>query len=73
MIVRPERVAIGGRHDAARDGDFCGGQHAVGDRFAVAEALVFGDRLERVAGRVAEIQHAPWARLALVESDDGRP
>jgi hypothetical protein len=34
-------------------------QHAVGDRLAVPEAAVAGHRLERVAGRVAEVEDAP--------------
>ena len=48
--------------DAARHRDLGGHQHPVADRFAVAEAAVFGHRLERVAGGVAEVQRAPRAR-----------
>ena len=73
MMHSAERVAVGLGHHAARDGNLGGDEHAVGDRFAVAEALVFRDRLERMTGGVAEVQHAPRARLALVEPDRPRP
>ncbi len=43
-----------------------GDEHPVGDRFAVPEAPVLRDRLERVAGGVAEVQDAPRARFAFV-------
>ena len=64
-----QRAPIVFGHDAAGDGNLGGDQHAVGNRLAVTEALVFGHRFERVTGRVAEVQHAPRARLALVESN----
>ena len=44
------------RRDAARDADRERRQHAVADRFAVAELFVFRDRLERVADGVAEVE-----------------
>ena len=47
-----------------------GDEHAVGDRFAVAEAPVLRDRLERVAGGVAEVQDAARPGFALVGRDD---
>ena len=64
------RSAVG--IDAARDGELGGHQHPVADRLAVAEAPVLRDRLERVAGGVAEVQRAPQARFALVLLDDRR-
>ena len=37
---------------------------------AVPEAAVPGEGFDRVAGRVAEVQHAPGAALALVTRHD---
>ena len=49
-----------------------GDEHAVGDRLAVPEAPVFRHRLERVAGRVAEVENAAQTGLPLVRGDDVR-
>jgi len=45
-----------------------GGEHAVRDRFAVAEPPVLGDGLESMAGCVTEVQHPSRARLPFVEA-----
>ena len=50
------------------DRELGGHEHAVRDRLAVAEAAVLRDRLERMARRVAEVQHAARAGFALVLS-----
>ena len=47
------------------------GQQAEADRLAVAQAAVAGDRLERVADGVAEVQHLAPAAVALVLGHDG--
>ena len=61
-------VALGQR--AARGRQLRRDQHAVADRFAVAEAAVLGHRFERVAGGVAEVQDPPRPGFAFVGGDD---
>ena len=51
-------------------GDPRGADQAPADGLAVGEAPVAGHRLERVADRVAQVQHAPQPALALVLLDD---
>ena len=45
-------------------------QQAEADRLAVAVALVAARRLDRVADRVAEVEHGAQAAVALVGGDD---
>ncbi len=61
-----ERLAIAVGQRAAAHGQLRGDEHAVGDRLAVPVAPVLGDRLERVAGRVAEVQDAAQTGFLLV-------
>ena len=61
-------LALGQR--PARDRQVGGGQHAVGDRFAVPEAPVLRHRLERVADGVAVVEDAAQPAFALVLRDD---
>ena len=59
--------------DAALHAERERGEHAVGDRLAVAEAAEPRDRFEGVADGVAEVQHAAQPGLALVGGDDLAP
>ena len=65
-----ERLSIALGQRAARRRQLGGDQHAVADRFAVAVAAVFGDRFERVAGGMAEVQDPARAGFPLVGGDD---
>ena len=56
-----------------RDAISAASEHAVGDGFAVSEPAVLGDGLERVAGRVSEIQVPSQAGFPLVALDDRSP
>ena len=62
------RSRVGQR--AARTRQLRRDQHAVADRLAVTEAAVLGDRFERVAGGVAEVEDAARPGFALVGGDD---
>ena len=62
--VRP--IGLITRHRSALGREPEGGQHAVRDSFAVAEASIASHRLERMTDRVAEVQRAPRPGFALV-------
>src|SRR2546425_12876432 len=61
-----ERLPLAVVQSAARHGEIGRRQHAVGNRFAVTEAPVLRDRLERVTDRVTEVEHPAQPRFALV-------
>ena len=63
------RHAVGAAH---AEGDVGGGDHAPGHGFAMQQPTVAGLGFERVADRVAKVQHAAQAVLALVRGNDFR-
>ena len=63
---------IVGRHESARGGNVGRREHAQTDRLAMAEAAVVGQRFERVADGMPEIEDAPRAGFTLVRGDHAR-